>query len=107
MEGFGPDMHLAAQHLPVLVNGDEGDLFDGKARFEKAAWVFVAQVMEVQVFNTDLHAGAAARTLVNCLANVRSRPDIKSTGIGGLGKVSSQFETASQVVRIPENQCDW
>ena len=31
MQSFGPDMRVAARHLPVLVTGDEGDLFDGKA----------------------------------------------------------------------------
>lgn len=42
MQGFGPDMRVAAQHLPVLVASDEGDLFYGEARLEKAACAFVA-----------------------------------------------------------------
>ena len=58
MQGFRPDMRVAAQHLPVLVAGDEGNLFDGEARLKEAAFTFVAQVMKMQVFQTYFHAGA-------------------------------------------------
>ncbi len=58
MQGFGPDMRIAAQHLPVHVAGDESDLSDGEAHLKEATCASVAQVMEMQVFDNALHAGA-------------------------------------------------
>lgn len=34
VQGFGSDMRVPAQHLPILVAGDQRDLFDGEARLE-------------------------------------------------------------------------
>src|SRR6056297_3752781 len=51
------DMGVAAQHLPVLVAGDQRDLLDGEAGLEQAASAFVAQIVEMQVLYADLHAG--------------------------------------------------
>lgn len=56
-----PQLRVALQHLPVLVAGDERDLLDGKARFEQAAGGFVAEVMEVQVFDAECLACSLKR----------------------------------------------
>lgn len=50
-------LRLAAQHLPVLVTGDQRDVFDGKAGLEEAACAFAVQVVEMQVLQVDLHGG--------------------------------------------------
>jgi hypothetical protein len=53
---FRPEVSVPAPHLPVLVAGNEGDLFDREARFEQAACAFMAQIVEMHVF--DLQGSA-------------------------------------------------
>jgi len=50
---------IATQHLPILVPGNESDLLNRKACFEKPACAFVAQVVEVKVFDLEFSALAA------------------------------------------------
>lgn len=60
-------MRVAAQHLPVLVAGDQRHLFDGEARFEQTARALVAQVVEVEILDRKVMAGTGegrARRLV-------------------------------------------
>src|ERR1700745_3505396 len=61
MDLLGPTVGVALQHLPVLVAGDERDLLDQKAGFEQPAGRLVAQVVEVQVDDLQLLAGASER----------------------------------------------
>ena len=44
---------IASQHLPVLMTGDEGDLWNFEAGFEQAACPFMPQIMKVKVFDTQ------------------------------------------------------
>lgn len=60
-QALRPQLRVTLQHLPVLVAGDERDLFDGEACLEQAARGLVAQVMEVKVDDLELHAGARER----------------------------------------------
>ena len=43
------EMSVAAKHLPVLVPGDEGDLFDCESCFEEAAGPFMSEVVKLKV----------------------------------------------------------
>ena len=56
---LGPKMRISPEHLPVLVAGDERDMFDREAGLEKAAGAFMPQVVEMQVFDLQLPAGAS------------------------------------------------
>jgi len=47
---------IAAQHLPILVPGNESDLLNRKARFEEPACAFVAQVVEMKVLDLEFSA---------------------------------------------------
>jgi len=51
-----PEVCIAAQHLPILVPGNESDLLNRKACFEEPACAFVAQVVEVKVFDLEFSA---------------------------------------------------
>ncbi len=42
-------MRIAPEHLPVLVTGNECDLFNGEASFKKPACAFVAKIVEMKV----------------------------------------------------------
>jgi aspartate/methionine/tyrosine aminotransferase len=42
---------VAAQHFPILVPGDERDLFNGKPSLEKAARAFVTQIVKMKVID--------------------------------------------------------
>ena len=54
-------MGISPEHLPVLVPGHQCHLLDGQADLEQAAGAFMAQVVEMQVFNPEFNAGAAER----------------------------------------------
>ncbi len=51
-------MRVPAQHLPILVAGDQRDLFYREPGLKQAACAFMAQVVEMQVLHADLDAGA-------------------------------------------------
>ena len=51
-------MRVPAQHFPILVAGDQRDLFDREAGLEQAACALMAQIVEMQVLHADLDAGA-------------------------------------------------
>ena len=53
------EIEIPAQHLPVLVTGDEGDLGNVKAGLKQAARRLVAQVVEVQIDDAERPAGPA------------------------------------------------
>ena len=54
-------MSIAAEHFPVFVAGDERDLLNGEARFEKAACALMPEVVKVKVFDLELATLAAER----------------------------------------------
>jgi hypothetical protein len=58
VQRFRADMRVPAQHLPILVAGDQPDLFDRESGLEQAACAFVAQIVEMKVLHADLGAGA-------------------------------------------------
>ena len=49
-------MRIPAQHLPVSVAGDEGDLFNRKAGLKKPARTFMTEVMKMKVFDFQISA---------------------------------------------------
>jgi hypothetical protein len=49
---------VAAQHLPILVAGDERHLVEAEAGFEQAARALVAEVVEMQALDAQIAAGA-------------------------------------------------
>src|ERR1700730_14383759 len=49
-------MCIPAQHLPISVARDEGDLFDRKACFKKTARTFMTKVMKMKVFDFQISA---------------------------------------------------
>mgnify|MGYP000333096008 CR=1 FL=1 len=51
-------MRVPAQHLPILVAGDQRDLFDRESGLEQAACALMAQIVEMKVLHADLHTGA-------------------------------------------------
>lgn len=53
---LGAKVRVTTKHLPILVAGDQRRLFDPEARFEQAAGPFVPEVVEVQVFDTEVDA---------------------------------------------------
>ena len=53
MQRFRLQVGVAAQHLPVLVAGDERDLLDAESGFKQAARALMAQVVEVQVVDAQ------------------------------------------------------
>jgi hypothetical protein len=61
MECLRPDVGIPPEHLPVLVPGNQCNLFDGKANLEQTTGAFVAEVMEVEVLDVSICASAAER----------------------------------------------
>jgi len=61
MQRFRLQVSVAPQHLPVLVARDQGHLLDGETCLEEAACALVAKVVEVEVFDLQVLAGAAER----------------------------------------------
>jgi hypothetical protein len=52
------EVELTAQHLPILVAGDERDFGNVETGFEEAAGRFVTQVVEMQVDDAEFGARA-------------------------------------------------
>jgi len=52
-------MRVPAEHLPVFVAGDEGDLLDGKSGFEESACALVPEIMKVKVVDVERAALAS------------------------------------------------
>ena len=53
MQRLRLQMCVPAEHLPVFVARNEGDLLDGKAGFEEAACPLVPEVMKVKVVDVE------------------------------------------------------
>ena len=49
-------MRVAAQHLPISVASDEGDLFDRKTCFKETACAFMTQVVKMKVGDLQISA---------------------------------------------------
>ena len=62
MQGLGLQVRITPQHLPVLVAGDQRNLFDREACFEQAAGPFVPQIMKVKIFDFQVMALTAKRS---------------------------------------------
>ena len=55
------EVGVALQHLPVLVTGHERNLLNLQACFKQTARAFMAKIMKVQVFNSEIDAGPSER----------------------------------------------
>ena len=53
METLWADVGVAAQHFPVLVPGDKGNLFNGETCLEQSTGRFVAQIMKMQILDAQ------------------------------------------------------
>ena len=49
-------MCVTAEHLPVFMAGNQGDLLDGKSGLEEAACALVPEVMKVKVLDIERSA---------------------------------------------------
>ena len=59
MQSLGFQVCVPAEHLPVFMASNEGDLLDRKSGFEEAACAFVPEVMKVKVFDFECAALAS------------------------------------------------
>ena len=61
MQRLGLQTRVPAEHLPVFVAGDEGDLLDGKNGFEESACALVPEIMKVKVVDVERAALASGK----------------------------------------------
>lgn len=53
METLSADVGLAAQHFPVLVPEDKGNLFNGETCLEQSTGRFVVQIMKTEILDAQ------------------------------------------------------
>jgi hypothetical protein len=92
MQCLGLQVCVPAEHLPVFMASNEGDLLDRKSGFEKSACALVPEVMKVKVFDIE-SAALASESRTH-----RSSVVGENSGAAIVGKISLLFYDRGGIV---------